>query len=232
MPPSTITQLSKKLPWLKLVNAYGATETTSPSTLMPLSEGLMRSESVGIPVPTAEIAIMNEDIREVPAGVSGEVWIRGGHVVCGYWRDEDATKESFTAGFWKSGDVGLLTNDGYLRLLDRKKDLINRGGYKVYSAEVESVLMQHPGVAEAAVIPMPDPVLGEKSHAVVCLVGPPVGAIELQRFCRERLSDYKIPDFITFIEGPLPRNAAGKILKRELSRMLSSRIEAGAPASH
>ena len=231
MPPSTIAQLARKLPWLELVNAYGATETTSPSTLMPLGEGLLRSESVGLPVPTAEIMIMNEDIREAPTGQSGEVWIRGGHVVCGYWRDEGATKEAFMAGFWKSGDVGLLTDDGYLRLLDRKRDLINRGGYKVYSAEVESVLMQHPNVAEAAVVPMPDPVLGEKSHAVVCLAGHPVDAIELQRFCMERLSDYKIPDFITFIEGPLPRNAAGKILKRELSRMLLSQSEVSVQAA-
>lgn len=221
MPQATIARLATKLPWLQLVNAYGATETTSPSTLMPLGQGLLYPDTVGAPVPTAEIVVMDADSRQVPTGASGDVWIRGAQVVAGYWCDDEATQASFSAGFWKSGDVGAMTEAGYLRLLDRKKDLINRGGYKVYSAEVEGVLMEHPNVAEVAVAPVPDAVLGEKSHAIVYLKGGLVDAMELKRFCAQRLSDYKVPDFVSFVSDPLPRNAAGKILKRELLRALS-----------
>lgn len=226
MPPATIARLATKMPWLRLVNAYGATETTSPSTLMPIGQGPRYPDRVGMPVPTAEILVVDEAIREVPIGTSGDILIRGSHVVAGYWRDNEATKASFCAGFWKSGDVGAVTEDGYLKLHDRKKDLINRGGYKVYSAEVESVLMQHAEVAEAAVVAVPDPVLGEKSHAVVYLKGGSMDTSNLKSFCAERLSDYKVPDFVTFVGDPLPRNAAGKVLKRKLSGVLADQSRA------
>lgn len=228
MPPATIVQLAEKMPWLQLVNAYGATETTSPSTLMPIGRGVLHAETVGMPVPTADVVILDDDGREVPVGTSGDVWIRGAHVVPGYWRDDAATQESFKSGFWNSGDVGAMTDAGYLRLLDRKKDLINRGGYKVYSAEVEGVLMEHPQVVEAALISVPDPVLGEKSHAVVHAVTSTLSTPELRRFCEERLSDYKVPDFFSFVDRPLPRNPGGKILKRELAHVLVDRAGASA----
>ena len=227
MPPATIARLAAMMPWLQLVNAYGATETTSPTTLMPVGQGTLYATTVGAPVPTAEIVIMDEASQEVPVGTTGDVWIRGGHVVAGYWQDAAATKESFSAGFWNSGDVGMMTEAGYLVLLDRKKDLINRGGYKVYSVEIEGVLMQHPNVAEAAIIPLPDSVLGEKIHAVVHAKNGLPTAVELQRFCAERLSDFKVPDYFSFVDEPLPRNAAGKILKRELSRSLAAAAPAG-----
>lgn len=227
MPPTTIAQLATKMPWLHLVNAYGATETTSPSTLMPIGQGPSHADKVGVPVPTAEILVVDEAAREVAVGTSGDIWIRGGHVVAGYWRNDEATEASFCAGFWKSGDVGRVTADGYLQLLDRKKDLINRGGYKVYSAEVEGVLMRHPAVAEAAMIAVPDPVLGEKSHAIVYLKNGSMDTSELKGFCAGLLSDYKVPDFVTFVGEPLPRNAAGKILKRQLSRELVAPARAG-----
>ena len=116
-----------------------------------------------------------------------------------------------------------MTEAGYLRLMDRKKDLINRGGYKVYSAEVEGVLMEHPQVLEAALISVPDPILGEKSHAVLHARTSTEGTSDFRRFCEERLSDYKVPDFFSFVDFPLPRNPAGKILKRELARVLAER---------
>jgi len=216
MPIATLQALAAKLPRLQLVNAYGATETTSPSTLTPLGEGVRRIDTVGRPVACAELRIMDEDGREVPPGESGEVWIRGGHVASGYWNNPDATRAAFTGGFWHSGDIGSLTEDGYLRIFDRKKDMINRAGYKVYSAEVEDVLAHHPQIGEAAVIPEPDPVLGEKVHAFVMLKSGSLSADDIKAFCRERLSDYKVPDFVTFVDQPLPRNANGKILKRAL----------------
>lgn len=216
MPPATIARLAATMPWLRLVNAYGATETTSPTTLMPPGEGVHQAHTVGRPVPTAEVWILDADGCEVPVGTSGDIWIRGSQLVSGYWRNEAATAAAFKDGFWNSGDIGAFTADGYLRLLDRRNDLINRGGYKVYSAELESVLMQHPQVAEAAVIAEPDAVLGQRTHAVVYLKGGPLAAAELRQFCAERVSEYKVPDFITFVAAPLPRNAAGKVIKRLL----------------
>jgi acyl-CoA synthetase (AMP-forming)/AMP-acid ligase II len=208
--------LKKTLPGLQLVNAYGSTETTSPSTLTPPGEGERRIDTVGRPVHCADIRIVDDDGREVEAGVLGEVWIGGGHVSAGYWGNQDATRREFTAGYWHSGDIGMLTRDGYLKIFDRKKDMINRAGYKVYSAEVEDVLAHHPAIAEVAVVAEPDPVLGEKSRAFVLPKNGTLTVEEVRAFCRERLSDYKVPDFVTFVDQPLPRNANGKILKRAL----------------
>ena len=216
MPIATVRKLAEKLPGLQLFNCYGSTETTSPSTITPLGLAEAKIDTVGRPVPCADIIIVDDDGREVPRGQSGEVWIGGGHVAAGYWNNPDATRGGFTAGYWHSGDVGAMTEDGYVKILDRKKDMINRAGYKVYSAEVEDVLCHHPGIGEAAVVAEPDPVLGEKTHAFVLPKGGPLTVDEVRGFCRERLSDYKVPDFVTFVDQPLPRNANGKILKRAL----------------
>jgi long-chain acyl-CoA synthetase len=219
MPEAVIAELARRLPSLTLVNAYGATETTSPATLMPLGHTPGRADSVGRTVPCGEIRIIDEAGREVVPGEAGEIWIRGPMVVPGYWRDETATRSAFTAGFWRSGDVGAMDAEGYLRLLDRRKDMINRAGFKVYSVEVENVLMAHPGIAEAAIVGRPDPVLGERVHAFV-LPREPGGheglAVALRAFCAENLSDYKVPEIVTVLDEPLPRNANGKVLKAEL----------------
>jgi acyl-CoA synthetase (AMP-forming)/AMP-acid ligase II len=216
MPIATVRKLAEKLPGLFLVNAYGSTETTSPSTLTPPGEAEARIDTVGRPVPCCEIRIMDDDGHEVSPGESGEIWIKGGQVSRGYWGNPEATRANFTAGFWHSGDIGALTADGYLRVLDRKKDMINRAGYKVYSAEVEDVLAHHPLIGEAAVVAEPDPVLGEKTHAFILPTDGLLTADAVKAYCRERLSDYKVPDFVTFVDQPLPRNANGKILKRSL----------------
>jgi len=137
--------------------------------MMPPAETASRLESVGRCVPCGDILVMDDEGREVPPGREGEIWLRGPMVVKGYWDDPEATAASFVAGFWRSGDIGSLDEAGYLRVFDRKKDMINRGGYKIYTIEVENVLMSHPEIAEAAVIARPCPVLGERAHAVVCL---------------------------------------------------------------
>jgi O-succinylbenzoic acid--CoA ligase len=216
MPIAAVRKLAEKLPGLQLFNCYGSTETTSPSTITPLGLAEAKIDTVGRPVPCAEIIVVDDDGREVPRGQSGEVWIGGGHVARGYWNNPEATRAGFTAGYWHSGDIGAMTEDGYVKILDRKKDMINRAGYKVYSAEVEDVLCHHPGIGEAAVVPVPDPVLGEKTHAFILPKAGPLTVEEVRGFCRERLSDYKVPDFVTFVDQPLPRNANGKILKRAL----------------
>ena len=216
MPEGTIKALAAKLPRLIPVNAYGATETTSPATSMPLGRQASRLDSVGAVVPCGEVRVMDDDGREVAPGETGEIWIAGPMVVPGYWEDAAATQREFCGGFWRSGDIGAIDADGYVRVFDRKKDLINRGGYKVYCAEVESVLSLHPAVAESALIAQPDPVLGEKAHAFVFRSDPACTADELRAHCARHLADYRVPDFISFVDQPLPRNANGKILKRQL----------------
>ena len=215
MAPATITHFSEKLPNLNLMNAYGATETTSPVTLMPPSETVARPDSVGCPVPCADVLVMDEAGREVANGEVGELWLGGPMVVPGYWNDAVATAENFAGGYWRSGDLGSKDAEGYVRVFDRKKDMINRGGYKIYSVEVENVLMSVAGVIEAAVIAQPCPVLGERAHAFV-FASAEVQPAELKRHCAGLLADYKVPETITMSSGPLPRNANGKLLKRRL----------------
>lgn len=216
MPEGTIRALAAKLPRMIPVNAYGATETTSPTTCMPLGQQAHHLDSVGAVVPCGELRVMDDDGREVAPGETGEIWIAGPMVVPGYWDNAPATQREFCGGYWKSGDIGAIDADGYVRVLDRKKDMINRGGYKVYCAEVESVLSLHPAVAEAALVARPDPVLGEKAQAFVFSSDPACTAEELRAHCARHLADYKLPDFISFLDQPLPRNANGKILKRRL----------------
>src|SRR5688572_13154916 len=204
MPAATIAALAERLPRLGLMNAYGATETTSPATFMPPEDTEAHRDSVGLAVPGAEIRIVDD-----------EIWIGGPMVVKGYWQNEGASAREFSDGFWHSGDVGAVDAQGYVQVRDRKKDMINRGGYKVYSAEVEGVLAEHPAVVESAVIGFPCPVLGERVRAVVTL-REPVDAEALRAFCASRLADYKVPEAITTRSEPLPRNANGKVLKREL----------------
>jgi long-chain acyl-CoA synthetase len=216
MPQATIERIAAVLPELTLVNVYGSTETTSPTTMLPLGEAATRADTVGKPLACADVVVMDDDGREVAPGTSGELWVGGPMVVPGYWRNEEADRDAFCAGYWKSGDVGSVDAEGYVRVLDRKKDLINRGGYKVYCIEVESVLSHHPDVVECAVIGRPDAVLGERVHAVVVPRGPDVGEAELKRFCAGQLSDYKVPDTIAFLPDALPRNANGKVLKTAL----------------
>jgi len=216
MPEGTIRALSDKLPGLTLLNAYGATETTSPTTIMPMGLQAANLDSVGVVVPCGDVRAMDDVGREVAPGETGEIWIAGPMVVPGYWENPEATEREFAGGYWKSGDLGSIDARGFVRVFDRKKDMINRGGYKVYSAEVESVLSLHPAVVESALIAVPDPVLGEKAHAFVVTRDPECGADRLRAHCAQHLADYKVPDFFTFRSEPLPRNANGKLLKRAL----------------
>ncbi len=215
MPEATIAALRAKLPRLGLHNAYGSTETTSPSTLMPAERTAENPDSVGWTVPCGEIIVVGSDGKEVPRGEPGELWIRGPMVVPGYWDNPEATVQSFTHGYWRSGDIGSIDEHAFVRVFDRLKDMINRGGYKVYGVEVENVLGHHPAVLESAVVGKPCPVLGERVHAFVTLKQP-TSQEELKRFCAERLADYKVPETFTLLDRPLPRNANGKLLKREL----------------
>ncbi len=232
MPPATITGLRRSCPGIRLFNAYGATETASPATLTP--PGSDRLDAVGVPLPCADVLVMDDAGRELPPGHSGEIWIAGPMVVPRYWDNPQATADSFCGGYWKSGDIGSMDASGFVQVHDRMKDMINRGGYKVYSVEVENCLLAHPGVQEAATVGVPCAVLGERTHAFVYAPGAVAGkalTAELKARCRETLADYKTPDFWTWVDAPLPRNANGKLLKRTLrERAIAASAAADAPA--
>ncbi len=213
MPAATIEALAQRLPRLTLINAYGATETTSPTTIMPPGENNTHLDSIGQVVPHGDMRVVDADGRPLPPGSTGEIWIKGPMVVPGYWGKPEATSAGFVDGYWRSGDVGSIDAEGFVRLFDRVKDMINRAGYKVYSAEVENVMSYHPGVLECAVVGRPDPVLGERVQAFVVPRDGAVTAEAIRAFCAERMADYKVPETIELTSEPLPRNANGKVQK-------------------
>ena len=189
---------------------------------MPQGESAAHSDTVGRSLVCAEIAVFDDAGHEVGPDTLGEIWIKGPMVVRGYWNNPAATADNFTGGFWRSGDIGSIDAAGYVKVVDRKKDMINRGGYKIYTIEVENALYEHPAVLESAVVARPCPILGERVHAFVTLREPGVAADVLKTFCAERLSDYKVPESFTFSENPLPRNANGKLVKRALRDQVSA----------
>jgi long-chain acyl-CoA synthetase len=216
MPVSVIEQLAHHLPQLDLRNAYGATETTSPTTLMPKGANSDHADTVGMVLPCAHVLVMDDNGVEVPHGETGELWISGPMVTPGYWDNPQATEQSFTAGYWHSGDLGSIDAQGFVRIFDRKKDMLNRGGFKIYSVEVENCLMAMPGILEAAIVGRPCPVLGERVHAFVYAAGDKPADEAVIAHCKAALADYKVPETLTWLETPLPRNANGKVLKRQL----------------
>jgi acyl-CoA synthetase (AMP-forming)/AMP-acid ligase II len=226
MPTALIEEIHRRLPGLELMNAYGSTETTSPATLLAAADAVRRRDSVGLPVHCADIRVCDNDGRDLPPGNIGELRIGGPMVVPGYWNQPEVTRATFGDGSWRSGDIGRIDADGYVEVLDRSKDMINRAGYKVYSAEVESLLAQHPEVVEAAVVARPCPVLGERVHAFVTVAAGRPTARELASFTAVRIADYKVPETFTLQTEPLPRNANGKIVKSALrARVLTETPE-------
>lgn len=218
----TLQTLKEAFPNAKLHNAYGATETTSPTTLMPLEYPDSKAPSVGKAVYGAEVKIINQNGEECGPNEIGELYIKGPMVIKGYWNNEKANEESFEDGFWKSGDIGVVDEDGFYYIYDRKKDVINRGGEKVFSVEVENVLKRFPGIVEAAVVGVPDEVFGERVKAFV--VGEKINQQlieELKSYCHDHLAKYKVPEYFEVLES-LPKNAAGKVMKEKLRAQVSS----------
>ncbi len=223
MPEATVEAMAERLPGLHLLNAYGSTECATIISVVPVGHTRACLDSVGMCVPCGDLRVVGEDGREVPAGATGEVWIRGPMTIRGYWRREEATRDSFVDGYWRSGDLGSVDARGYVRLFDRKGDVINRGGYKIYSVELENALARHPDVVEVAAVAHPDPVLGEKIHVFVLPKSDSLTAEEVRRYCRGALAEYKVPDHVTLLRESLPRNANGKVTKR----VLRDRVSAG-----
>lgn len=220
MPGAVAEELAQRCPGLVLVNIYGSTETSSPAVMMPLGEGGTRLDAIGRPLPHVSLVVVDDRGREVAPGEQGEIWIGGAMTVPRYWNNSAATEAGFVGAYWRSGDIGSIDAEGYVRVFDRVKDMINRGGFKIYSVEVENALMAHGDVVEAAVVGRHCPVLGERVEAFAVVRDATPGDV-LRAFCAERLSDYKVPDYVHIVPGPLPRNANGKLLKTAIRGWLA-----------
>ncbi|MBA3798547.1 MAG: AMP-binding protein [Geodermatophilaceae bacterium] len=218
MPVETVKELSSVLPEMRLWNFYGQTEIAPLATVLQPDEQLSRPGSAGRATLNVETRVVDDDLNDVAPGEVGEVVHRSPQVMSGYYRDDEKTAEAFAGGWFHSGDLATMDTDGYLTIVDRKKDMIKTGGENVASREVEEVLYEHPGVAEVAVIGLPDDKWIERVCAVVVpRADADTGALadELTALGRERLATFKVPKQIELIEA-LPKNPSGKILKREL----------------
>jgi len=207
-------------------NGWGMTETMATVTSHSSEDYLNRPTSAGPPVATADLEIRADDgVTVLPAGQVGELWARGPMIVKGYWNKPEATAATFVQGWVRTGDLALLDGEGFLFIVDRAKDMVIRGGENIYSSEVENALYEHPAVTDAAVIGIPHRTLGEEPAAVVHLApGTTATEAELQGWVRERLAAFKVPVAIRFVTETLPRNANGKILKKDLKGLFEDRV--------
>ena len=216
MPVEVLRELRERLPRLRLWNLYGQTEIAPVATILFPEEHAQRLGSAGRPTLHVETRIVDDAMIAVPQGEIGEIVHRSPQLLTGYWNDPERTAESFAGGWFHSGDLGVADAEGYITVVDRKKDMIKTGGENVASREVEEVLYRHPAISEAAVIGMPDPKWIEAVTAVIVLrEGHTITIADVTSHCASHLSSFKIPKNIVFLEN-LPRNASGKILKREL----------------
>jgi long-chain acyl-CoA synthetase len=199
-------------------NAYGLTETSSVATVISGEDAKRKPWSVGPPVPTVELRIIDALGQPVGPGETGEVCVRGPILMKGYWNKPEATAEAIDPEGWlHTGDIGHLDDEGYLAITDRKKDMIIRGGENVYCVEIENRLVDHPAIADAAVIGVPHPSLGEEVKAVVQLEpGASMSEDDVRAWVRAELADFKVPTYVDVRHDPLPRNASGKLLKNVL----------------
>jgi acyl-CoA synthetase (AMP-forming)/AMP-acid ligase II len=220
--PFVIERLQEAMPDAMVSNNYGMTEAGSIFCITPQGEAVKRPGSVGQPAPPGEIRIVGPDGEALAPGEVGEVRLRSPVRPREYFADPEATKETWVDGWLVTGDLGKLDEDGYLYIVGRNKDVIIRGGNNVHAADVEHVIVSHDGVAEAAVVGAPHPVLGEDVVAFVALhPGAKVNPEELREFCLSVLADYKVPRQWRFVDA-LPRNATGKVVKAELRSQLEA----------
>jgi long-chain acyl-CoA synthetase len=209
--PDLVAHIMKAFPQARVGNGFGLTETSSVSTYLP-HEYVEHADSVGFPAPVCDLRI--EDAG--PDGV-GELLIRGQNVVAGYWNKPAATADAFVDGWLHSGDLARIDDEGLVYIVDRAKDMINRGGENVYCVEVENALAGAPGVFDAAVVGVPDEVMGEKVGAVLVPVpGTSIDLDAVRTYLAERIADFKIPQYMVVRTDPLPRNPGGKLLKRRV----------------
>jgi long-chain acyl-CoA synthetase len=205
----------KKLTGCGIAEGYGLSETSPTLTCNPATAGDFNG-TIGLPVPSTYISIRDDDGNEVPLGQPGEICAKGPQVMSGYWNRPDETAKVMTAdGYFRTGDIGVMTPDGYSKIVDRKKDMILVSGFNVYPNEIEEVIASHPGVLECAVIGVEDSRSGEAVKAFIVKKDPNVTAEDIIKFCGTQLTNYKVPKLIEF-RTDLPKTNVGKILRREL----------------
>ncbi len=198
-----------------IIEGYGLTETSPCAISNPMTSTTF-SGTIGIPLPSTEVSIRNEEGQEVPVGELGEICIRGPQVMAGYWKQMAETEQVMTVdGFLKTGDLGCIDAQGFIKLVERKKDMILVSGFNVYPNEIEAMVIQHPGVLEVAAVGVPDARSGEIVKLFVCRKDPALTEIDLRHFCRQHLAAYKCPKVIEFLPE-LPKTSVGKVLRRAL----------------
>ncbi|WP_296001558.1 long-chain fatty acid--CoA ligase [Rugamonas sp.] len=211
----TVNDKWLKLTGIAIIEGYGLSET-SPTATCNRADSTSFSGTIGLPLPSTEIAILDDDGRPVPPGTPGEIAIRGPQVMAGYWNRPDETAKVMTPdGYFKSGDIGVIDEHGYVKIVDRKKDMILVSGFNVYPNELEGVIAAHPGVLECACIGVPDEHSGEAVKVFVVRKDANLTAEQLMAYCKEQLTGYKKPKYIEFREE-LPKTNVGKILRRVL----------------
>jgi long-chain acyl-CoA synthetase len=214
-----ISQKWRDLTGRYIKEGYGLSETSPILTVNQLSESEYRA-GIGVPLPSTDISLRDDDGQEVPQGQSGELCARGPQIMKGYWRQPEATAEVTTKdGYFKTGDIAVMDEDGYFRIVDRKKDMILVSGFNVFPNEIEEEVAAMPGVLESACVGVPNEATGEAVRLFVVKSDDSISADDVRNFCRERLAGYKVPKQVEFIDE-LPKSAVGKILRRELKQGL------------
>ena len=215
--PDLVARILEAFPNARVGNGFGLTETSSVATYLPHEYARTRPETVGFAAPVCDLKLFEADSDGV-----GELLVRGPNIVKGYWNKPEATASTFVDGWLHTGDLARLDDDGFVQIVDRKKDMVNRGGENVYCVEVENALAAHPAVFETAVMGVPDQMMGEKVGAIVVLKpGANADPPAIRAFLRGRLADFKIPQYLILRLDPLPRNPGGKILKGRLRKEAS-----------
>jgi long-chain acyl-CoA synthetase len=223
LPPPVAERFEARYP-VKISEGYGPTECAPVLTVNPPG-GMRKVGTVGPSLPGVRLKIVDQDGSELPPGKVGEVAASGPNVMRGYWRRPEETRAVLRDGWYYTGDLGSLDEDGYLSIVDRKKDLIIVGGLNVYPSEVEMVIGSHPAVADVAVLGLPDATRGEVPHALVVLrQGASAAPRDLLHYCRERLANYKVPRGLHIVPG-LPKTPTGKVAKGDVRRGLLARLQ-------
>ena len=213
--PDLVARIMEAFPNARVGNGFGLTETSSVSTYLPHEYARERPETVGFAAPVVDLDLFEPD----PKSGVGELLVRGPNIVKGYWNKPEATRNTFVDGWLHTGDMARIDDQGFVQIVDRKKDMICRGGENVYCVEVENALAAHPAVFEVAVLGVPDPMMGEKVGAVVVpRPGQRIDAEDVLAFTRERLADFKVPQYLVIRDTPIPRNPGGKMLKPALRK--------------
>ncbi|MFD1766068.1 class I adenylate-forming enzyme family protein [Sphingorhabdus buctiana] len=217
VPPDQVLKIDEAVETARPTTGYGMTETCGIITSLGGDFYVDRPDSAGPAMPVYEAKCVDDDGNEVPLGQTGELWVRGAAVIKGYINRPDATAESITDGWLHTGDIARMDEDGFIYIVDRKKDMVLRGGENVYCVEVEAAIYRHPAVAECSVFGVPDDRLGEEVAAAVFLkAGETLDADALREEMAKHIAKHKLPRFVWFVDQPLPRNASGKFLRREL----------------